>query len=256
MSSSELATFQPSVPTATGSARVSAIEIAGLHYNYPDGTAALDGIELRVEAGERVALMGLNGAGKSTLLMHLNGILRGTGQIRILGHELTDATVGEIRAQVGFVFQNPDDQLFSPSVWDDVAYGPLYMGLDRDEIERRVDRALAAVGMRDVADKLPHHLSLGQRKRVSLATVLSMEPSILVLDEPTAGLDPAARRQLIELLDSLPQTLLFATHDMRFARDSATRALIMQAGRIVADGPVAELLADGPTLERYGLELP
>ncbi len=230
--------------------------IRDLSFKYPDGTPALDKVNLSVYAGERVALMGLNGAGKSTLLMHLNGILRGAGDIQIESRQLTSDSIREIRTRIGFVFQNPDDQLFSPTVWDDVAYGPLYMGLDRDEIEIRVERALAAVGMENVADKMPHHLSLGQRKRVSLATVLSMEPSILVLDEPSAGLDPRSRRQLIDLLQSLRQTMIISTHDLRFAREIAERGLIMYEGRIVADGDIYEILEDEALLTSYGLELP
>ena len=256
MHSSELSSVAETRRSLNGREHSVAVDVRGLSYRYPDGTVALESVELRIGAGERVALMGLNGAGKSSLLMQLNGILRGSGEVRILDHLLSADSLKEIRRQVGFVFQNPDDQLFSPTVWDDVAYGPLYMGLDPEEISRRVDRALAAVGMSEAAGRMPHHLSLGQRKRVSLATVLSMEPSILVLDEPSAGLDPRARRQLIELLWTLPQTLIFATHDMRFAHEIAGRALIMDRGRIVADGEAAQVLADEPLLERYGLELP
>jgi cobalt/nickel transport system ATP-binding protein len=243
-------------PPSIGRECLSSIEIRDLSYSYPDGTLALERVSLDVRSGERVALLGPNGAGKSTLLMHFNGILRGEGSIAIEGRHVTNEILGEIRARVGFVFQNPDDQLFSPSVREDVAFGPRYMGLDEGEIERRVERALNAVGMHDAINRMPHHLSIGQRKRVSLATVLSMDPTILVLDEPSAGLDPRARRELIRLLRELPQTTIISTHDMRLAFETTTRAVIMEQGSIVADGPTCELLADWALLERYGLELP
>jgi cobalt transport protein ATP-binding subunit len=230
--------------------------VRGLSFAYPNGHPALRDVNLTIKRGERVALMGPNGAGKSTLLMHLNGIIRGEGQIEIMGSLLTDETVKRIRAIVGVVFQSPDDQLFSPTVFDDVAYGPLYMGLPRDEIERRVSAALAAVDMAGFEKRMPHQLSIGQRKRISLATVLSMNPDILVLDEPSAGLDPRARKGLIRLLETLPQTLIASTHDMRLVRDLFQRAIIMQEGRIVVDAPTADIIEDADLLESYGLELP
>ncbi|HUG13426.1 MAG TPA: ABC transporter ATP-binding protein [Thermomicrobiales bacterium] len=236
--------------------RAVAVDVQGVSYAYPNGHPALRDVSLTIREGERVAIMGPNGAGKSTLLMHLNGIMRGHGKIEIAGLPLNDDTVRRIRALVGVVFQNPDDQLFSPTVYDDIAYGPLYMGLPRDEIARRVTSALAAVDMSGFESRVPHHLSIGQRKRISLATVLAMEPRILVLDEPSAGLDPRARRGLIELLRRLPQTLIASTHDMRLARDLFERAVIMEHGRIVVDASVGEALADEALLERYGLELP
>ncbi len=236
-----------------------AVAVQSLSYAYPNGHIALRDVNLTIHAGERVALMGPNGAGKSTLLMHLNGIVRSQrprGTIDICGMPLTDDTLRHIRAIVGVVFQNPDDQLFSPTVYDDVAYGPLYMGLPKDEIATRVERALAAVDMSGFEKRMPHQLSLGQRKRISLATVLAMDPKILVLDEPSAGLDPRARRGLIELLDTLPQTLIASTHDMRLVRDFATRAIIMQEGRIIIDAPTSDIIQDEALLESYGLELP
>lgn len=233
-----------------------AIDIRDLSYAYPNGHPALSGVSLSIRPGERVALMGPNGAGKSTLLMHLNGIIRGQGRIQVSGLQLDDTTVRQIRAIVGFVFQNPDDQLFSPTVYDDVAYGPLYMGMPKDEIRSRVVRALAAVDMSGFEERMPHHLSLGQRKRISLATVLAMDPEILVLDEPSAGLDPRARKGLIALLRDLPQTLIASTHDMRLVRDLFDRAVVMQAGRIVVDAPTTDIIGDGALLDRYGLELP
>jgi cobalt transport protein ATP-binding subunit len=247
------ATLDGRPPAAT------AVEVRGLSFAYPNGQVALRDVSLSIGEGERVALMGPNGAGKSTLLLHLNGIIGGqepTGSITICELPLTDATLRRIRALVGVVFQNPDDQLFSPTVWDDVAYGPLYMGLPRDEIERRVRDALAAVDMSGFEQRMPHQLSLGQRKRVSLATVLSMDPRVLVLDEPSAGLDPRARRSLIALLRSLPQTLIASTHDMRLVRDLFERAVIMHEGRIVVDAPTDDILRDEALLEEYGLELP
>jgi cobalt transport protein ATP-binding subunit len=236
-----------------------AVAVQALSYAYPNGHIALRDVSLTIHDGERVALMGPNGAGKSTLLMHLNGIVRGQrprGTIDICGMPLTDETLRQIRAIVGVVFQNPDDQLFSPTVYDDIAYGPLYMGFPKDEIAQRVERALAAVDMSGFETRMPHQLSLGQRKRISLATVLVMDPQILVLDEPSAGLDPRARRGLIELLDTLPQTLIASTHDMRLVRDLFTRAIIMQEGRIVIDAPTSEIIHDEVLLEEYGLELP
>ncbi len=233
-----------------------AVAIRNLSYVYPNGHPALRDISLTIHTGDRVALMGPNGAGKSTLLMHLNGVIRGQGTIEIGGLALGDTTVRQIRATVGFVFQNPDDQLFSPTVFDDVAYGPLYMGLSREEIQHRVRAALASVDMAGFEDRMPHHLSLGQRKRISLATVLAMDPRILVLDEPSAGLDPRARKGLIALLGGLPQTLIASTHDMRLVRDLFDRAVIMHEGRIVVDAPTSEIIDDEALLDRYGLELP
>jgi cobalt transport protein ATP-binding subunit len=235
-----------------------ALAVERLTYAYPNGVIALRDINLTVREGERVALMGPNGAGKSTLLLHLNGILRGDGpgRITVCGLPLDERNLKRIRALVGVVFQNPDDQLFSPTVRDDVAYGPLYMGLAKDEIARRVTRALAAVDMTGFEERMPHQLSIGQRKRVSLATVLAMDPRILVLDEPSAGLDPRARRGLIELLASLPQTLIASTHDMRLVRDLFDRTVIMHEGRIVIDAPTREIIGDAALLEAYGLELP
>jgi cobalt transport protein ATP-binding subunit len=235
--------------------RSPAILVESLSFSYLERFHALRDLNLRVQHGERVALIGPNGAGKSTLLLNLNGTLRGQGHIAINGVALSRSTVGQIRALVGLVFQSPDDQLFSPTVYDDVAYGPLYMGLPKEEIDRRVRDALEAVRMTGYEERMPHQLSMGQRKRVSIATVLSMDPAILALDEPTAALDPRARRTLIRLLLSLPQTLLIATHDLSFVREVASRTIVLDEGRIVADGETEGLLSDTALLDAHGLEI-
>ncbi len=235
-----------------------AVEVEALSFRYPDGRLALDGVSLSIAAAEKVALVGPNGAGKSTLLLHLNGVLRGTaGRIRVNGLPLTDDTLGQIRAWVGLVFQNPDDQLFSPRVAQDVAFGPLHMGLPESEVRARVAEALAAVGMADYADRVSFHLSAGEKKRIAIAAVLSMAPRILALDEPSAGLDPRARRGLIRLLRDLDgRALLVSTHDMRLAQELCERVVLLDGGRIAADGPAEILLRDRALLEAHGLELP
>jgi cobalt/nickel transport system ATP-binding protein len=232
------------------------IRIEALSFAYPDGRQALTDISLEVQEGEKVAVVGPNGAGKSTLFLHLNGILRGDGRVWVAGLGVDDKTVRAIRAKVGLVFQDPDDQLFSPTVFEDVAFGPLHVGLPEAEVRMRVARALAAVGMTGHEDHIPHHLSLGERKRISLATVLSMDPAILVFDEPSAGLDPRARRNLIGLLRELPQTMLVASHDMRLVWDLCPRTIILDEGCLVADGPTVELLQDKALMEEHGLECP
>lgn len=233
-----------------------AVSIRSLSFAYPDGQVALRDVSLTVGRGEKMALVGPNGAGKSTLLLHLNGILRGSGRVEVLGQPVQDGRLGSVRAQVGFVFQNPDDQLFSPTVFEDVAFGPLYMGLPREEIQERVRRALEQVGMEAFEERMPHHLSLGERKRVAIATVLAMDPEILALDEPSMGLDPRARRGLITLLRELPQTMVVATHDMPLVRDLLPWTVILDQGRVAAEGPTQEILADRELLEQRGLELP
>ena len=233
------------------------IETKHLHFSYPDGFEALHGIDLRIARGEKVALVGPNGAGKSTLMLHLNGILMPShGSVSIGGTVIDRRSVKTIRAEVGLVFQDPDDQLFSPTVFEDVAFGPIHMGYPVAEIHDRVERALAAVGMSGSERRIPHRLSLGQRKRVALATVLSMDPSVLVFDEPSAGLDPRGRRELIRLLRSLPQTQLVSTHDMRLVAEVFARTVVMDGGLIVADGPTERILADDAVLEAHGLERP
>ena len=198
----------------------------GLRYRYPNGVVGLDGVDLSVAHGERVAVLGPNGAGKTTLMLHLNGLLAGDGALDVAG--IRD--VRELRAAVGLVFQDPDDQLFMPTVGEDVAFGPLNLGLTRDEVTARVRVALAAVRMSHVEDRAPHQLSLGQRRRVAIATVLAMRPRLLVLDEPSANLDPRARRELLEVLDAVDRTMLVVTHDLPFAARLCERAVILSAG--------------------------
>jgi cobalt/nickel transport system ATP-binding protein len=234
-----------------------ALEVEQLAFAYPDGRQVLFGVDLRVEPGERVAILGPNGAGKTTLVLHLNGVLGGgTGQVRVAGLPVTKEHLREIRRRVGIVFQDPDDQLFMPSVRDDVAFGPANLGLRGDELNTRVRNALGAVGMEDVVDRAPHHLSFGQRRRVAVATVLAMHPEILVLDEPSSNLDPAARRELADILSGLDLTTLIVTHDLPYALELCPRAVIMNEGVVVADGPTAELLADRDLMHDNRLELP
>lgn len=232
------------------------LHVKDLHFSYPDGHAALHGATLKLCSGEKVALVGPNGAGKSTLMLHLNGILNGHGDIEIGGQRLTRENLPAIRALVGLVFQNPDDQLFSPTVFEDVAFGPLHMGLPEEDVRARVDSALEAVRMSAYRDRLSHHLSVGEKKRIAIATVLSMNPSLLVLDEPSAGLDPRARRTLINLLRELPITMLISTHDMAMVKELFPRTIVMDEGKIVADGPTPQILDDEKLLTAHGLEKP
>ena len=247
---------QHDLPAIVGGRPIPVIELVGVSYSYPDGRRALEDVNLVIHEQEKVALVGPNGAGKSTLLLHLNGILTGQGVVRILGHELSDGNLSLVRSQVGLVFQHPDDQLFSPTVFEDVAFGPLHMNLDEEEVGRRVRRALAEVGMDGYERRMSHHLSLGEKKRIAMATVLAMRPAILALDEPSGELDPRARRGLIRLLGSLPQTMIVATHDIRLVDELLPRTVILDEGRVVADGPTKMLLQDVQLLERHGLEPP
>ncbi|MEV4367734.1 ABC transporter ATP-binding protein [Nonomuraea sp. NPDC049637] len=236
---------------------VNSLEVSDLAYAYPDGTQALFGVNLAIGRGERVALLGPNGAGKTTLVMHLNGILTaGHGSVAVGGVPVRKDTLKEIRQRVGLVFQDPDDQLFMPTVRDDVAFGPANAGLKGAELDRVVHDALDRVGMLEAADRPPHHLSFGQRRRVAVATVLAMRPEILVLDEPSSNLDPAARRELAEILRSLDVTVLMVTHDLPYALELCERSLILSGGVIAADGPTRELLADAELLAEHRLELP
>ena len=246
-------------PAEGASAVPPSLRVRDLHFAYPDGHQALRGVELTVPKGSRVALLGPNGAGKTTLVLHLNGVLRGdSGQVEVAGLTVDErrATLAEVRRRVGIVFQDPDDQLFLPTVAEDVAFGPANLGLRGAELAARVDEALAAVGMAEHRDRTPLHLSFGQRRRVAVATVLAMRPEILVLDEPSSNLDPAARRELAEILHGLPVTILMVTHDLPYALELCERSVILDAGRVVADGPTARLLTDSPLLARHRLELP
>jgi cobalt transport protein ATP-binding subunit len=228
----------------------------GLVYAYPNGHHGLDGIDLHVNHGERVAVLGPNGAGKTTLMLHLNGLMTGSGALEVAGVDVGPKTLPELRRRVGLVFQDPDDQLFMPTVEEDVAFGPLNMGLERDEARERVAEALGAVRMQATADRAPYQLSMGERRRVAIATVLAMRPQLLVLDEPSANLDPRARRELLEVLARIERTMLVTTHDLPLAAELCERAVILACGRVVADGPCREILGDSQLLSANDLELP
>jgi cobalt/nickel transport system ATP-binding protein len=233
------------------------LDVQGLAFAYPDGHQALYGVNLHVHRGERVALLGPNGAGKTTLVLHLNGILdAGAGSVAVSGLPVTKDNLREIRRRVGIVFQDPDDQLFMPTVRDDVAFGPANLGIRGGELEKRVMEALDQVGMADYADRPPHHLSFGQRRRVAVATVLVMEPEVLVLDEPSSNLDPASRRELAEILTGLDVTLLMVTHDLPYAFELCPRSVVLSDGVVVADGPTYDVLTDDALMAAHRLELP
>ncbi len=233
------------------------LDVQGLAYAYPDGHQALYGVDVHVHQGERVALLGPNGAGKTTLVLHLNGILTaGAGTVTVSGLPVTKQNVQEVRRRVGVVFQDPDDQLFMPSVRDDVAFGPANLGLKGQVLEDRVRDALDRVGMGDYIDRPPHHLSFGQRRRVAVATVLAMEPEILVLDEPSSNLDPASRRELADILRSLDVTVLMVTHDLPYALELCPRSVVLSDGVIVADGATYDILTDDALMAAHRLELP
>jgi cobalt/nickel transport system ATP-binding protein len=234
-----------------------AVRIIRLSYSYPDGTKALEGIDLDVTCGERVAIVGPSGAGKSTLLLHLNGVLAGNGSVRIMGLSLEPSNLEQIRKQVGLLFQDPNDQLFCPTVFEDVAFGPLNLSVPAGEIPRRVEKALRDSGLeQSMRPRSSHHLSLGERRRVSLATVLAMEPAILGMDEPTSNLDPRNRRHLIEVVSGLNATLIIATHDLELVLDVCSRTVVMDRGKIWADGDTRSILSDARLMDRHGLEVP
>jgi cobalt/nickel transport system ATP-binding protein len=233
-----------------------AIHATGLRFAYPNGVTGLAGVDLHVGHSERVAILGPNGAGKTTLMLHLNALLRGSGRLEVAGLIVGSDDVKDLRARVGMVFQDPDDQLFMPTVREDVAFGPLNLGFSKAEVEERVRQALTAVRMAEHGGRAPHQLSLGQRRRVAIATVLAMHPSVLVLDEPSANLDPRTRRELIETLDDVDRTMLIVTHDLPLAARLCERSVLLSGGRVVADGPTHELLQDEQLLAAHDLELP
>ena len=233
------------------------VEVKHLGHVYPDGFAALRDVSFRITHGESVAIIGANGAGKSTLLLHLNGVLAATaGEVRIGDFPLTRGTLPEIRRTVGMVFQDPDDQLFMSRVYDDVAFGPLNLGLTGEDVEQRVRDALDRVGVGHLRDKAPYHLSGGEKKRVAIATVLAMSPDILVMDEPTSGLDPFARRQLMGLLREFRHTRIFTSHDLDMVLDLCERTIVLHEGEVTADGSTIEIFSDDELLSRCRLERP
>lgn len=233
------------------------VAVQDLHYAYADGTPAVQGISFRIEHGESVAIVGANGAGKSTLLLHLNGYLTPQcGTVQVGDCMLSRETLAQVRRTVGMVFQDPDDQLFMPTVRDDVAFGPLNLGLPLEEVESRVSAALKRVDSGHLADRPPYRLSGGEKRTVAIASVLSMQPEILVMDEPTTGLDPAARRRLIELLASFHHTRIIATHDLDMVLDLCPRTIVIHQGRVMADRPTLEIFHDVELLKQSHLEAP
>ncbi len=233
------------------------IKVENLSYAYPDGREALKNINLNIFEGESIGIIGPNGAGKTTLLLHLNGILENKqGAVEILGMRTTQKNLQEIRKKIGIVFQNPDDQLFMPTVFDDTAFGPLNAGYSEIEVREKVRKALKEVNMEGREERCTHHLSLGEKKRISIATVLSMEPDILILDEPSSSLDPRTRRQLIDLLKSLKQTRIVASHDLELVREVCQKVFLFDEGSVVAEGEVDKIMRDKGLLESHGLEAP
>ena len=239
---------------------MNAIEITDLKYRYHDGIEALGGLSFRVLPGECIALLGPNGSGKSTLLLHLNGLLpektSGDGAVKIYGEAVTPKTLEKIRRQVGLVFQDPDDQLFCPTVAEDVAFGPQQLGLGEAEVSARVKKSLAQVGLAGFEERATHHLSHGEKRRACLAGVLACEPTVLVLDEPTSDLDPRGRREFKAMLRTLPATKLIATHDLELAVELCARTIILDHGQIIADGRTVELLSNEKLMLAHGLERP
>ncbi len=229
------------------------IEIKKLLFTYPDGHRGLAGVDVDVYSGENIAVIGPNGAGKSTLLLHLNGILRGNSSVKICGLTVEDKNIKQIRKKVGLIFQDPEDQLFSLNVFDDVAFGPINMGLAEDEVKQHVDRALRWVNMAGYEQRSPHHLSIGEKKRIAIATVLSVDPEILVIDEPTSNLDPRSKWSLVELLNHLKITKIIATHDLELVKALCQRTVVMDEGKIVADAQTEKILQDIPLLRAHGL---
>lgn len=231
----------------------SLLETESLSYRYDDGTQALRDVSLRIAESEKVGLIGPNGAGKSTLLMCLSGLLLGDGVVRVEGLELTRARLKEVRGRVGLVFQSPDDQLFMPTLRDDLAFGPINLGLDDNEVRQRVQESASGMGLADMLDRAPHHLSMGQKRNAAIATVLAMRPAVLLIDEPSSNLDPRSRQRLIEVLQDLEAAMLIASHDLALVERLCRRILVIDEGRIVADGPTGDILNDTKLMEKHGL---
>lgn len=232
------------------------IEVEALCFTYPDGTPALSGASLDVYHNECLGLVGPNGAGKSTLLLHLNGLLQGRGRIKVLGLDLDEGNLSTVRRKVGLVFQDPEDQLFMPTLYEDVGYGPRNLGLKGKELEAVIEGALAAVGLEDKKKQLSYHLSLGEKKRAAIAAILSMRPEIFILDEPTSNLDPRSRRAIIGILKSLKTTQIVASHDLEFLLEVAGRVALLDKGKVIAQGEPRELFSDRTLMEGHGLEVP
>ncbi len=233
-----------------------AIEIQNFSYRYPDGTSALSDINLAVEHGLRVALIGPNGAGKSTLLLAMAGFIKGAGKVSIDGLEVNRKNLKEVRRRIGCCLENPDDQLFMPTLFDDIAFGPLNLGLSPEQVRGCVAEALATVGLAEMAEKAPHHLSAGQKRGAAVATILAMSPKIITLDEPDGSLDPRHRKNLVRLLAGLSQTLVIATCNMNLAAVVADRVVLMDSGMIIADGDVQKIMSDSKLMAEHGLEVP
>jgi cobalt/nickel transport system ATP-binding protein len=229
------------------------LRIDNLSYKYPDGQQALNNIDLTIYKGDSMALVGPNGAGKSTLILHFNGIIGSNGSVKFMGKPIDDKNLRWVRSKVGLVFQNPDDQLFSPTVFDDVAFGPINMGYDDAKVSDAVVKALELVGMSGFEKRSPHHLSIGEKKRIAIATVLSMSPDVLVIDEPSSSLDPKGKWDFIDFLKNLPWTKVIVSHDLELVEALCKRMVILEKGSIVADGLTSDILSDKKMLARYGL---
>lgn len=232
------------------------IEIRNLNFSYPDDTKALENISMDVYESETIGIIGPNGAGKSTLLLHLNGLLDGNGKVKIFDKTLSKENIALIRQKVGLVFQDPQDQLFMPTAYEDVAFGPENSGLPKEEIDRKVNFALEGVGLLDKKNHISYHLSLGEQKRLAIATVLSMSPEVLVLDEPNSNLDPASRRHLINLLKNLKVTKIIATHDLEMTLELCSRVILLDRGKVISEGETRKILSNKSLLESHGLEVP
>lgn len=230
-----------------------AVEIKNLNFAYPDGTRALKNINMQIETGDSVGLIGPNGAGKTTLLLHLNGILRGDGEVKIFNTLVNKKSLKEVRKKVGLVFQDPDDQLFMPTVFDDVSFGPINLGFAKEKVMEKVKEALKMVEMENFIDKSPHHLSFGEKKKISLATVFSMDPEILALDEPSSNLDPRGKREIVKILEEIKETKIIATHDLEIINLLCQRVILMYQGEIITEGDTEIILKNKELLEKYYL---